>query len=170
MHIGLIGGIGPAATIAYYQRLVSSFAKAAVPLKLTITHADISVLTANASQDLRIQQAAVFSDHLSQLQAGGCDIALITALTGHFCFAETAVDSAVPLLNGIDVIDKHCRKQGIKRLGLLGSPPVLKTALFGMLTSPEAVRPTDPVNLGEAYMDVAMSGVCSDAQRALFFE
>ena len=40
MHIGLIGGIGPAATAFYYQRIVQLFALAAVPLDLTIAHTE----------------------------------------------------------------------------------------------------------------------------------
>ena len=47
MHIGLIGGIGPAATAFYYQRIVQLFALAAVPLDLTIAHTDLASLMAN---------------------------------------------------------------------------------------------------------------------------
>jgi aspartate racemase len=32
MHIGLIGGIGPAATDFYYRRLISAFASRKAPL------------------------------------------------------------------------------------------------------------------------------------------
>jgi aspartate racemase len=40
MHIGLIGGIGPAATDFYYRRLIASFANKKATLELTIVHAD----------------------------------------------------------------------------------------------------------------------------------
>jgi aspartate racemase len=40
MHIGLIGGIGPAATDFYYRRLISTFASKKAALELTIVHAD----------------------------------------------------------------------------------------------------------------------------------
>ena len=33
MHIGLIGGIGPAATDFYYRRLISTFAQQQKPLE-----------------------------------------------------------------------------------------------------------------------------------------
>jgi aspartate/glutamate racemase len=36
MHIGLIGGIGPAATDFYYRRLISTFASKKAALDLTI--------------------------------------------------------------------------------------------------------------------------------------
>jgi aspartate racemase len=40
MHIGLIGGIGPAAMDFYYRRLISTFASKQAALDLTIVHAD----------------------------------------------------------------------------------------------------------------------------------
>ena len=43
MHIGLIGGIGPAATDFYYRRLISIFASKKTKLELTIVHADASL-------------------------------------------------------------------------------------------------------------------------------
>jgi aspartate racemase len=36
MHLGLIGGIGPAATEHYYRGLVDRHARADTPLELTI--------------------------------------------------------------------------------------------------------------------------------------
>ena len=44
MHIGLIGGIGPAATDFYYRRLISTFARKKAALELTIVHADTPTL------------------------------------------------------------------------------------------------------------------------------
>ena len=96
MHIGLIGGIGPAATIAYYDRLVREFRRAKLPLELTIVHADVGDLIANSSSDQRGAQAEIFAKHLRQLKGAGCDVATITALTGHFCFAETERLSVLP--------------------------------------------------------------------------
>ena len=40
MHIGLIGGIGPASTVFYYQGLVKSHAVQSKKMALTISHAD----------------------------------------------------------------------------------------------------------------------------------
>lgn len=36
MHIGLIGGIGPAATLVYYQRLCAEMARREAVLDLTL--------------------------------------------------------------------------------------------------------------------------------------
>lgn len=171
MHIGLIGGIGPAATTIYYERLVEAFRRAQMPLSLTISHADIEVLAKHAVADDQESQARVFAKHLGTLKDAGCDLALITALTGHFCFSQTSALSPVRLLNGVGVIDRFCLDQGIKKLGLLGSPPVMSTHLFGMLLEVQTVVPRDGLELlGQAYMSVARSGICNQEQRNLFFD
>ena len=41
MHIGLIGGIGPAATEFYYRHLTRAHARADRALELTIVHAQV---------------------------------------------------------------------------------------------------------------------------------
>jgi aspartate racemase len=46
MHIGLIGGIGPAATDFYYQRLISTFANKKAALEpSTVTAASVLAIT-----------------------------------------------------------------------------------------------------------------------------
>lgn len=170
MHIGLIGGIGPAATVAYYTRLVQAFKEAGLPIELTIDHADISILAANAGGGHRNRQAQIFAGHVDRLKGAGCDVAMITALTGHFCFRETRELCSLPLIDGTEIIDRYCEEQGIGVLGLLGSPPVLASHLFGLLKIPKTVVPQSGLDeLGETYMEVAGSGKCSEASRRKFF-
>ena len=47
MQIGLIGGIGPAATDFYYRTLIQKFASADAELDMTIVHADAPTLVKN---------------------------------------------------------------------------------------------------------------------------
>lgn len=171
MHIGLIGGLGPAATISYYTRLIDAFKKADLPLSLTIEHADMNALLQRAAEDQRAVQAEVFARHLDRLAGAGSDIALITAITGHFCFEETRAISPMALMDGTGIIETYCHDNGIKTLGILGSRTTLETKLFGLLNTVEVVVPQDRFDLvWAAYMEMAENGVCSEKQRTLFFE
>lgn len=58
MHIGLIGGIGPAAIERYYRGLIERTRK---PLDLTIVHADVPQLATNLSALASVKQAEVFA-------------------------------------------------------------------------------------------------------------
>ena len=53
MHIGLIGGIGPAATEFYYRGLIDRHASSNTALDLTIVHADVREMSRNLSQPRR---------------------------------------------------------------------------------------------------------------------
>ncbi len=54
MHIGLIGGIGPAATEFYYRGLTDGHAKSGTRLELTIANAEVGDLSQNlANEDAR---------------------------------------------------------------------------------------------------------------------
>lgn len=170
MHIGLIGGIGAAATVVYYQRLVARMKDLGAPLELTIAHTpDIQVLIRNNLADRREEQAREYAPLIDRLKAAGCDCAAITSLGGHFCFAETQAISSLPLVSAVEPLDEAFARQGIRRIGLLGTRVVMRTRLYGQLARTEAVALDDRIEeLGQMYQDVAVAGVCTPAQRETF--
>ncbi len=85
MHIGLIGGIGPAATDYYYRGLIKRHASSDIPLELTIVHADIAEFVQNLANHDRRRQADAFVRLVRRLQAAGAHAAAITSISGHFC-------------------------------------------------------------------------------------
>ncbi len=170
MHIGLIGGIGPSATVVYYERLVAAFRALGRPLELTIAHADVDVLAANAAADDRAAQAGVYARHLAQLKGAGADVGSITSLGGHFCYAETEAITPLPLISAVTPIDGYCAARGLSCVGLLGTRQVTASGLYGQMTQTRALAPADADAVHEAYIASALSGQCSAAQRALFFE
>lgn len=172
MHIGLIGGIGVAATQVYYQRLVAAAAaRGAQKLDLTIVHGDIQELIRNNLADRREEQARAYLPLLQRLAAAGCDCAAITSIGGSFCFAETAALSPIPLVSGIAPLDDYFATEGIACVGLLGTRIVMRTRLYGQLRRTSAIALDDEIDLvGQTYQDVAVAGACTDAQRAFFFD
>lgn len=171
MHIGLIGGIGPAATIVYYQRLCAAMRERGVPLELTIVQADVTTLIRHNLADEREAQAAEYATLLHRLAAAGAGCAAITSLGGHFCFDETVRLSPIPLVSAVAPLDAHFAAHGIRRVGLLGTRVVMRTRLYGQLVRTEAVALDAEIEvLGQSYQEMAVSGVCTDAQRAQMFD
>ena len=62
MQIGLIGGIGPAATDFYYRSLIERFASEEKNLDMTIVHADAPTLIKNLMDDNKDGQVAIYND------------------------------------------------------------------------------------------------------------
>ena len=172
MHIGLIGGIGVAATIVYYQRLTKAVAaRGAGRLDLTIAHGDIQELIRNNLADRREEQAAAFLPLVERLKRAGCDYVALTSLGAHFCFAELETRSPVPLISGVAPLDAYFASQGIGKIGLLGTRVVMRTRLYGQLAQTQAIALDAEIEtIGQTYQDVAVAGICATAQRALFLD
>ena len=117
LHIGLIGGIGVASTVVYYQRLTAAVAQMGGAAEITIVHADVHTLIRNNLADDRDAQAKVYADLIDRLKAAGADCAAITSLGGHFCFDETVPLSSLPLVSGVTPLDPYFAAQGIKKVG-----------------------------------------------------
>jgi aspartate racemase len=171
MHIGLIGGIGVAATIVYYQRLTAAVAARGKRLELTIVHGDIQELIRNNLADRRQEQAEAFLPLLHRLKAAGCDCAALTSLGGSFCYAELEAMAPLPLVSGIAPLDDHFAAAGIRRIGLLGTRVVMRTRLYGQLRRTEALALDGEIEtLGQTYQEIAVAGACNPAQRALLID
>jgi len=170
MHLGLIGGIGPAATEFYYRGLVRGHAAVNAAMDVTIVHAQTRDLLANMMAGEAAKQAEIFLGFVRRLQAAGADAAVVTSLAGHFCIRELEAISPLPLLNAIPILDDHFARAGISRVGLLGTGPVLKSRLYGGISSVEIVIPEgdDLEATHTNYTQMAMSGQATDAQRAFF--
>ncbi|MBE0552354.1 MAG: aspartate/glutamate racemase family protein [Rhodobacteraceae bacterium] len=171
MHIGLIGGIGVAATVVYYQRLAAAAAQRGARLDLTIVHGDIQELIRNNLADKRDEQARAFLPLVDRLRDAGCDCAALTSLGAHFCFAELAAISPLPLVSGVAPLDDHFAAQGIGTVGLLGTRVVMRTRLYGQLARTAAIALDDEIEtLGQMYQEVAVAGHCTPNQRAAFLD
>jgi aspartate racemase len=169
MHIGLIGGIGPAATVVYYQRLCAAMAARGHPLELTIVQADIHELIRNNLADRRAAQAEVYARLIDRLRAAGADCAAITSLGGHFCYDETVARSSLPLVSAVEPLDEFFLAEGIGCVGLLGTRVVMRTRLYGQLRRTRAVTLDDRIEeLGQLYQEMAVAGQCSEGMRETF--
>lgn len=97
MHLGLIGGIGPAATEFYYRSLVRAHVSVNRAMELTIVHADVRELLQNMTDNAPHRQAQVFLRLAQRLQAAGAEVVAVTSIAGHFCLREFEPLSPLPI-------------------------------------------------------------------------
>jgi aspartate racemase len=171
MHIGLIGGIGPAATDFYYRRLISIFASRKTMLDLTIVHADTPTLLDNLATNHVEAQVAIYSGLTNRLVAAGAECVVVTSIAGHFCINEFKTVSPLPVVDMIVEVSAALEKRGRKRIGILGTRRVMETRFYGAIAGVvEIVPPSgrDLEDVHQAYIAMAASGVVTDAQRSVF--
>ena len=170
MHIGLIGGIGPAATDFYYRRLIGAFAERGKDLELTIVHADSPTLLANLGSDNKAAQVAIYQRLTERLRAAGAETVVVTSIAGHFCIEAFEAVSPLPLVNLLVEVNRAIEARGLKRIGILGTATVMKTRFYGGVSSAEIVPPAGRLldEVHEAYAAMAIAGQVNDQQRGVF--
>jgi len=171
MHIGLIGGIGPAATDHYYRGLIRATADGGVPLELTIAHADAPTMLDNLTREDEAAQAAIFAGLIGRLQTAGAQVAAVTSIAGHFCIGELRKISPLPLIEIIGEVDAALKERKLQKVGLIGTRKVMETRFYGGLSAVDIVLPDAPEldQAHDSYIEMAMSGRVTDAQRQVFF-
>jgi aspartate racemase len=171
MHIGLIGGIGPAATEVYYRAIVRAHAAAARRLSLTIVHADVREMAANLEAGRKAEQAAIFAGYIDQLRSGGCEAAAVTSMGGHFCINELQAISALPLINAIPALDDYLAALGVARVGVLGTRMVMDSKLYGLSSVEVVAPPPEEIDaVHSSYVSLAAVGFATPEQCAFFHE
>src|SRR5215470_9012235 len=170
MHIGLIGGIGPAATDFYYRRLISTFASKKMALELTIVHADTPTLLSNLASNDAAAQIVIYTRLTNRLVAAGAECVVVTSIAGHFCIDAFKAVSPLPVVDMISEVGRAVESRGLKRIGILGTRTVMETRFYGGVASAEIIPPSgqDLDDVHEAYVAMAASGVVTEAQRSVF--
>ncbi|MEM8878231.1 MAG: aspartate/glutamate racemase family protein [Pseudomonadota bacterium] len=170
MHIGLIGGIGPAATNYYHLRLIASYAGDPDALELTIAHTNSPTLLRNLDRDDVTAQVAIYQRLTQRLADAGADFVAVTSIAGHFCIGPFKQVSPLPVIDLIDEVDRNLAGRAMKRVGILGTRRVMETGMYGLIGAVELVPPQGDVleAVHQAYVDMAAAGAVTDAQVAVF--
>ena len=172
MHIGLIVGIGPAATDYYYRYLIAAMARAGVPLQLTMAHADTPTLLRNQAQGDVAAQVEIYRGLTQRLHRAGIEHIAVTSIAGHFCIDAFQRVSPVPVIDLLGVVRHEVEQRGLKRVGLLGTRVVMESKFYGVLTGVEVIAPgaDELTAVHEAYVAMASAGVATAEHRDIFFQ
>lgn len=171
MHVGLIGGIGPAATVFYYTQLVQRHAAAGKKLDLTIVHGDPREVSQNMLARAPERQAQVFAGLIARLKAAGAEYAAVTSMGSHFCVRELELITTLPLINIIPAMADAVRAKGCRRVGIMGTRAVIETKCYGALGGIEVLAPEGDAVMAthQNYTDMAISGAATEQHREFFF-
>ena len=160
MHVGLIGGIGPAVTFRYYQRLFEIATANKFALELTVVNCDMPQFLSNFSQDKKQNQASIFADLASRLQKAGADFVVLPSIGGSFCLNEFIKKSPLPIQDVMTPLRRYLEKYKGKTIGLVGTNKAMNTKIYNLTDEinwliPEANQFNDVHN---SYVALATKG------------
>ena len=132
MQIGLIGGIGPAATDYYYRRLISEFASKGTALEMTIVHADAPTLLNNLECNDVGAQVEIYNRLTDRTSICSAECVVISSIAGHFCIDTFKESSPIPVIDMLTEVNESVKARELARVGILGTRTVMQTKiLFG---------------------------------------
>lgn len=137
--LGLIAGLGPAATVDYYMRIVAGFAKLKVTPRIVMSHAEANVVRelVNAADSEGL--ASYLAEHVRILAKAGADFAAIPAVAPHICAPALVRQTPIPLIDVITEFGVELKRRGLNRIGMLGSRWVMESRFYNRLKGIELV-------------------------------
>lgn len=132
--VGILGGVGPAATVYFEQRIVERtaavcdqdhvrtlvFNDAAVP--------DRTAFILGESDESPVEPLRADAQLLERC---GCDVLALPCNTAHYFFDDIQSAVAVPIVNMVRETMALCAREGHARVGVLGTIGTMQVDIFG---------------------------------------
>jgi len=153
--LGLVGGLGPGATVYYYRGLLAAHEAAGQTARLLVAHADLDSVRHFMENDDRLGLAHYLEGFVSSLAAGGAEMTAIVAITPHSCAFELTAISPLPLIDIVSEAATEIQIRGLKRVALLGTRFTVESRMFGRLGVDVVMPRIEEIEqIHQGYMDV----------------
>jgi aspartate racemase len=130
--IGVIGGMGPEATVYCYQRIIAHTPAACDQEHLHViidSNARIPDRTEAIRRNGNEAREALAASAL-RLQRAGADFLIMPCNTAHYYYPFLVQRVALPFLNIIDEVIGNVRTRGFRRVGLLATTGTAELGLY----------------------------------------
>ena len=145
MKFGIIGGIGPASTVDYYNGIIEKYieAKGTYP-ELVIDSIDMNKMcdyfeNKDYSNALSMLVSAVYN-----LKNAGAEYAAIASNTPHIIFDEINRCSPLPIISIVEETCKYIAANGFKKVLVLGTGFTMKSELYNKSLTKYGIEANTP--------------------------
>ncbi len=131
--IGIIGGLGPEATIDYYKEIINAFKDDSGDLN----YPEIIIYSVTMSEFIGLMKvkdydraAELLLEKINALKHAGAEFAALTANTPHLMFDRLQEKSPIPLISIVEATCNECVRMGLKRPGLFGTGFTMNASFY----------------------------------------
>lgn len=132
-RIGIVGGLGPEATVDYYKEIINAFKNGNGDLN----YPEIIIYSVNMAHFIGLmrekkyeQATAYISEKIEGLKQAGADFAVLSANTPHQLFDQLKERSGIPLISIVEATCNEAKSKGLKKAGLFGTDLTMKASFF----------------------------------------
>ncbi|MET1160344.1 MAG: aspartate/glutamate racemase family protein [Thermoprotei archaeon] len=131
--IGIVGGLSPESTILYYKTIVEEYRRRYgnehYPI-IIIYSIDFEEFTRAVDEGRDEDAVEILLEAINGLVRAGADFAVISANTPHKYYDVLVSRASMPILSIIDALAEAVKKDGLKRIGLLGTKYTLTQGFY----------------------------------------
>lgn len=131
--IGVLGGMSSVASAEYYRRLndgVNGYLGGHSSAEVLLYSVDFAVIEECIRTEDWVRAAEYLVECARRLERGGAEFLLLATNTMHRVASEIAAAVSIPLVHIVDVTAAVAVAAGTRRLGLLGTAPVMQADFY----------------------------------------
>jgi aspartate racemase len=171
--LGLVGGIGPESTIAYYRAILAA-ARAGPPGRgqppILIDSIDVQRILRLAGTHALPELTEYLVEEVERLAKAAADLALLAANTPHIVFDDVRSRVSIPMVSIVEATRDVARAMGLQRLGLFGTRFTMQGHFYPDVFAKaglEIVAPRDDEQafIHDKYVNELLNGTFADGTR-----
>jgi len=172
-RFGLVGGIGPESTIAYYRLILETYRRrrpdgGAPPL--LINSIDLTRMLGMIGAGDLTGLTDYLVGEVQMLADAGVGCGAIAANTPHLVFEAIRARVTIPLISIVEVTCDAAREQGFRRLGLFGTAFTMQGRFYPEVFSRSGIDlvtpdPAEQAEIDEIYLSELVAGIIRPVSR-----
>jgi aspartate racemase len=152
---GMIGGLGPESTIAYYRALIAMYrdrtADGSYP-PILINSVDLTKVLQLVAAGRLDELADYLLTELRSIARAGADFGFIAANTPHVVFDELRQASPIPMISIVEATRAKAQTLGLTRLGIFGTRFTMQGGFYHDVFSQAGITLVAPSEDERAYV------------------
>jgi len=132
-RIGIVGGIGPSATVLYYRGIIEEYQKRKGDQhfpEMVIHTLDYSEVNDHLIKGKLRELADQLVSVIEGLQRAGCHFGLFSCNALHLVFDQVQQQVSLPMLSIVKCVLEEIKRRKIKKVGLIGTTFVMQSGLY----------------------------------------
>ena len=170
--LGIIGGIAPESTIAYYRTIVALYRERTngqYP-SIIINSIDLTMLLKLAAENRHKDLAEYLVAETRKLAAAGAELSLFASNTPHIVFDEVSAQSPIRLLGIVESTFRAAKEAGLQRVALFGTRFTMQAGFYNSFFQPRGISvvlpdPSDQEFIHTKYMQELVNARFLDSTR-----
>ena len=174
--VGIVGGLGPEATIDYYRLIIERYQSKCPHQgypRILINSIDMAGVLRMLGLDGLCELEDLLCDAIERLARAGAEFAVIASNTPHLVFPAVRRRSSIPLISIVDVACAASQRMHLRRLGLIGSRFTMQKQFYRDVFTPAGIALVVPTKqeqefIHDKYMTELVKAIIKPETREAF--